>query len=83
MKNAFIRIMAVGVLTTSISAFAMSENAKASEDKNSGGTNVGTAMESNVSLALDELQGKYSSWRLGTRKVKRIKRPGRTTRTKR
>ena len=59
MKNAFIRIMAVGILTTSISAFAMTQNAKAAEEnKNSGATNVGTAMESNVSMKLDELMAK-------------------------
>jgi uncharacterized protein HemX len=59
MKNAFIRIMAVGVLTTSISAFAMTQDAKAAEEnKNSGGANVGTAVESNVSMTRDELLAK-------------------------
>jgi hypothetical protein len=58
MKNAIIRTIAVAVFATSVSAFAISNDAKAAEDKNSGGTNVGTAVESNVSLALDELQGK-------------------------
>ncbi len=55
MKNAFIRIMAVVVFATSISAFAMSEKAGAAKDKNFGSTNVGTAAESNVSVTLDEL----------------------------
>jgi TolA-binding protein len=59
MKNAFIRIMALGVLTTSISAFAMSQTPKAAEEnKNSGVTNVGTVVESNVSMTSDELLGK-------------------------
>ncbi len=59
MKNAFIRIMAVGVLTTSISAFAMTQNAKAAEEnKNSCGANVGTAVESNVSMTRDEFLAK-------------------------
>lgn len=53
MKNAFIRMMAVAVFATSISAFAMSENPKAAKDKNSDSTNVGTAVESNVSPTLD------------------------------
>ena len=46
-------MMAAGVLATSISAFAMSENAEAVNDKSSGSANVGTAMESNVTPALD------------------------------
>lgn len=54
MKNALIRIMAVAVFATSISAFAMSEKTEP-KDKNYGSTNVGTAAESNVSVTLDEL----------------------------
>lgn len=54
MKNALIRIMAVAVFATSISAFAMSEKAEP-KDKNYGSTNVATAAESNVSVTLDEL----------------------------
>lgn len=53
MKSAFIRMMAVGVFATSISAFAMSGNAKAVNDKNSESASVGTAMESNVTPTLD------------------------------
>ena len=55
MKSALIRMMAVAVFATSISAFAISENPKAAKDKNSNSTNVGTAVESNVSLPLDGL----------------------------
>ena len=55
MKNAFIRMMAVAVFATSISAFAMSEKAEPAKDKNYGSTNVGTAAESNVSVTLDQL----------------------------
>jgi TolA-binding protein len=54
MKSAFIRMMAVAVLAASISAFA-SENPKAARDSSSGGTNAGTAVESNPSLTIDEL----------------------------
>lgn len=56
MKNALIRMMAVAVVTTSISAFAMSNDAKAAENKNSNNTTVGTAVETNVSPALDGLE---------------------------
>jgi hypothetical protein len=55
MKNSLTRVMAVAVFATSISAFAMSENPKTTENKNSGGANVETAMESNVSPTLDGL----------------------------
>jgi TolA-binding protein len=58
MKSAFIRMMAVAVFATSISAFAMSEDPKAAKDKNSDSANVGTAVESNVSATLDELLAK-------------------------
>ena len=54
MKSAFIRMMAVAVFATSISAFAMSENPKA-KDKNSDSAKVGAAAEANVSPTLDEL----------------------------
>ena len=59
MKSAFIRMMAVAVFATSISAFA-SENPKAAKDTNSDSTNVGTAVESNASLTFDGLLQKVN-----------------------
>jgi TolA-binding protein len=58
MKNAFIRMMAVAVFTTSLSAFAQSDGAKAAKHDNPDGAKVGTAVESNVSVTPDELLGK-------------------------
>lgn len=58
MKTAFIRMIAVAVFTTSISALAQSEVAKATKNDNPGAANAGTAVESNVSPTLDGLLAK-------------------------
>lgn len=57
MKTAFIRMIAVAVFITSISALAQSEVAKATKNDNPDAANAGTAV-ANVSPTLDELLAK-------------------------
>ena len=60
MKSALIRMMAVAMFATSISAFAASENPRAAQDNNPDNTNVGTAKESNATPELDAVLKKLN-----------------------
>jgi len=60
MKSALIRMMAVAMFATSISAFAASENSKAAQDKKVDSTNVGTAGKSNATPTLDAVLEKLN-----------------------
>jgi TolA-binding protein len=69
MKPALIRMITVAVCATSMSAFAMAENAKSAKDKNSDSTNVETAVESNIPPTLDELLAKVDQLQLEVQQI--------------